>query len=139
MITRFLAAGVAIVALGVPAVQAAPACPIFLSFFSKVQCAFLVTTGNGNSSVVKQNQVGFSTGLNLAIQFQDGDDNRAYTGQKGTNEVALTAQTGNGNTAGTHQLGTNIAAVTVQTGTGNMWSTTGMSGNGGVVTSLQSN
>jgi len=138
MITRFLIAGATIVALGAPAAQAAPACPIFLSLFSKVQCALVATTGNGNTSVVRQDQRGHSAGLNLAVQLQNGDNNNAFTGQKGTNEIAVTIQDGNRNTAGTHQEGTNLAAVTVQSGNG-LWSTTGMAGNGGLVTSFQSN
>jgi hypothetical protein len=138
MITRFLIAGATIVALGAPAAQAAPACPIFLAFFSKVQCAFQDTTGNGNSAVIHQDQRGYSKGLNLAIQIQDGDNNRAYTGQKGTNEVALTIQNGDNNTAGTHQQGTELAAVTVQSGNG-MWSSTSMNGNGAVSIGVQAN
>jgi hypothetical protein len=138
MITRFIIAGATIVALGAPAVQAAPACPIFLSFFSKVQCSFQETTGNGNSALIKQDQRGFNRGLQLAIQIQHGDNNVAYTGQKGTNDVALTVQNGDNNTAGTHQEGTNLAAVTVQTGN-NGWSTIGQSGNGGTAAVVQDN
>jgi len=135
MITRFLIAGATIVALGAPAAQAAPFCPFFQP---KVQCALLITHGNGNWSAVKQNQVGFSTGLNLAIQIQNGDNNKAYTGQKGTNEVAVTFQNGDNNTAGTHEQGTNLVAVTVQSGNG-MWSSTSMNGDGAVSIGVQSN
>jgi hypothetical protein len=76
MITRVLIVSAAVVALSAPAAQAAPCGP---SFLSKMQCAFLFTTGNGNSSTVKQDQRGFNTGLNLAIHLQDGDNNRAKT------------------------------------------------------------
>jgi hypothetical protein len=137
MFTRLIIAGATVVALGAPAAQAA-SCPIFLSFFARVQCAYQFTTGHGNKARISQDQTGHTNGLQLAIQVQDGDNNNAYTGQKGTNEVALTVQDGNNNTAGTHQDGTNLASVTVQSGNG-MWSTTGMSGNGGLVTSVQSN
>jgi len=137
MFTRLIIVGATMVALGAPAAQAA-SCPIFLSFFSRVQCAYQFTTGEGNKARISQNQVGHTTGLQLAIQVQDGDNNNAYTGQKGTNEVALTVQAGDNNTAGTHQNGTNLAAVTIQSGNGN-WSSTSMNGNGAVSIGVQSN
>jgi hypothetical protein len=137
MFTRLIIAGATIVALGAPAAQAA-SCNIFASIFSRVQCAYQFTTGDNNKSTIKQDQRGQTSGLQLGIHIQDGDNNVAYTGQKGTNDVALTAQVGDNNSAGTHQNGTNLLAVTVQSGNGN-WSSTSMNGDGAVSIGVQGN
>jgi len=134
MITRLIIAGATIVALGAPAAQAAQC-----SFFAvRSQCLFQFTTGNGNKSMIQQDQRGKTHGLQLAIHAQDGDNNNAYTGQKGTNEVALTVQNGNNNTAYTSQSGENKASVTIQNADG-AWAATSSGGDNTLTYVIQSN
>jgi hypothetical protein len=73
MFTRLIIAGATIVALGAPAAQAA-SCNIFASIFSRVQCAYQFTTGDNNKSTIKQDQRGQTSGLQLGIHIQDGDN-----------------------------------------------------------------
>jgi hypothetical protein len=138
MFTRILIASAAFAALSTPSVQAAS---LFDCFFlphadSQKQCAFNVTHNNSNKARIDQDQWG--PGVQFGLQFQDGNNNRAYTGQKGTDEVAVTIQKGNDNGAFTHQEGTGQISVTVQNGTG-LWAGTSSIGDGTITAVSQTN
>jgi hypothetical protein len=138
MFMRILVASATIVALASPAAQAAPLFKLFhgCHFAFQTQCAKNVTKGNHNKARIDQDQWGF--GFQFAAQFQHGDGNNAYTGQKGTNDFALTVQDGNNNTAFTSQDGTNQASVTVQSGNG-LWGATSTGGSGNLTAVVQAN
>lgn len=117
---RILVASAALVALASPPAQAGPLFKLFHSchFAFQTQCAVNLTKGHHNKARIDQDQWGY--GFQFGMQIQNGDNNNAYTGQKGTNQVALTVQNGNNNTAYTSQQGSNQASITVQNGNG-MW------------------
>lgn len=131
---RILVVSATLVALTSPAAQAAPLWKCF--FLPQSQCAFNITHGNKNKARIDQDQWGY--GFQFGLTVQKGDGNDAYTGQKGTNDVALTFQNGNNNTAFTSQDGTNQGSVTVQSGNG-LWGATSTGGNGNFTAVIQAN
>ncbi len=138
---RILIASATFVALASPVAEAMAAPPIWWCFFlphsySQKQCAFNITHGSKNKAVIDQDQWG--PGFQFGLNWQNGDGNDAYTGQTGTNEVALTFQNGNNNTAYTSQNGNNKLSVTVQHGNG-LWAATSSGGNNTVTAVVQSN
>jgi len=139
MFTRILLVSATAVALTVPAAQSAQLFPSFAlcKFAPTTQCASQLTRGNGNKARIDQSTTTFGS-LQLAGQGQDGNNNRAYTGQNGSNQVALTIQDGNNNGSFTHQEGAFQASVTVQTGNGN-WAGTSSIGTGTATLIVQQN
>jgi hypothetical protein len=96
----------------------AAGCSGFLA--TVTQCAYQDVKGNHNIAVTKQETVHFGKkhSVQLAITLQDGNGNKAYTGQNGSNQVAVTIQSGDNNGAFTYQQGHNQAAAIVEVGNG---------------------
>lgn len=90
------------------------------------QCAYQTVTGNHNIAVTEQ-FTSMHGKKHRSVQFsltkQHGDDNKAYTGQFGQNQVSTTSQNGNDNGAYTYQEGKHQASQTSETGNG-QWSST---------------
>jgi len=144
MLTRLIIAGATIVALGAPSVQAGPVhhhLPFFWLcglFTPQKQCAIQLDLGDDNTA--RTDQTLTKRGLQYAFTVQHGNNNNAYTGQTGSNEIAMTFQNGNNNTAFTSQAGHNQISVTSQSGSqGGMWAATSSAGTDTVTTVVQSN
>jgi hypothetical protein len=140
MLGRIVLTGAAIAALGVgPALAGPPILPLILGAkhcFESAQtalvtmCAFQTAEGDRNKATTKQTTEYSGNGhsLQLAITYQDGDDNRSHTEQVGEDQFSLTAQVGNGNSAYTYQKGSDQFSGTIQKGDGN-WAATSSIGN----------
>ncbi|HEY0918579.1 hypothetical protein [Devosia sp.] len=138
---RLIVVGAAVLALAVPPVQAqaGPLWPVIqLCFLSaqSTQCAFQITRGDRNKALTHQET--WQAGHQFALTYQRGDDNRAYTGQEGTDQIAATVQVGDGNAAFTHQEGEDQFSATIQLGDGH-WAGTSSIGEDTATFVFQSN
>ena len=146
MLVRLVIAGVALATLSTAPVVAGPnilgvALACAFSPAQTKQCAFQhVENGDRNTARTRQTYVQHSPGssLQLGVTVQNGDDNWAYTGQNGEDQIAVTIQSGNENTSFTHQSGEDQFSATVQIGDGH-WAGTSSIGDDTATVIVQTN